>query len=130
MEKIKLGIIGMGNIGNVHANNIIGGKCPEIELAAACDLKPEKIEKMKAQFEKKNSAEKKPTATQIANEGIKSVILETLGEKSMTVSEMQKANSELAEFQNQKISALLKQLMESGSVVREEIKRKAYFKKA
>ena len=90
----------------------------------------EKIEKMKAQFEKKNSAEKKPTATQVANEGIKNVILETLGEKSMTVSEMQKANSELAEFQNQKISALLKQMIESGSVVREEIKRKAYFKKA
>lgn len=47
MEKIKLGIIGMGNIGNVHANNIIGGKCPEIELAAACDLKPEKLEELK-----------------------------------------------------------------------------------
>ena len=90
----------------------------------------EKIEKMKAQFEKKNSAEKKPTATQIANEGIKKIILETLGDKSMTISEMQKANSELAEFQNQKISALIKQLVENGSVVREEIKRKAYFKKA
>ena len=98
-----------------------------------CELSAEvktKLEKMKAQFEKKNSAEKKPTATQVANEGIKNVILETLGEKSMTVSEMQKANSELAEFQNQKISALLKQMIENGSVVREEIKRKAYFSKA
>ena len=47
MEKIKLGIIGMGNIGNVHANNILGGKCPEIELAAACDLKPEKLADLK-----------------------------------------------------------------------------------
>ena len=90
----------------------------------------EKIEKMKAQFEKKNSAEKKPTATQVANEGIKNIILETLGEKSMTVSEMQKANSELAELSNQKISALIKQMTDNGSVVREEIKRKAYFKKA
>ena len=90
----------------------------------------EKIEKMKAQFEKKNSAEKKPTATQVANEGIKSVILETLGEKSMTITEMQKANSELAELSNQKISALIKQMTDNGSVVREEIKRKAYFKKA
>ena len=90
----------------------------------------EKIEKMKAQFEKKNSAEKKPTATQIANEGIKSVILEVIGEKSMTITEMQKVNGELAELSNQKISALLKQMVENGSVVREEIKRKAYFKKA
>ena len=90
----------------------------------------EKLEKMKIQFEKKNSAEKKPTATQIANEGIKNVILETLDEKSMTITEMQKANSELAELSNQKISALLKQMTESGSVKREEIKRKAYFSKA
>ena len=90
----------------------------------------EKLEKMKIQFEKKNSAEKKPTATQIANEGIKNIILETLDEKSMTITEMQKENSELAELSNQKISALLKQMTESGSVKREEIKRKAYFSKA
>ena len=90
----------------------------------------EKLEKMKIQFEKKNSAEKKPTATQIANEGIKNIIFETLSEKSMTITEMQKSNSELAELSNQKISALLKQMTESGSVKREEIKRKAYFSKA
>ena len=90
----------------------------------------EKLEKMKIQFEKKNSAEKKPTATQIANEGIKNIILETLNEKSMTITEMQKSNSELAELSNQKISALLKQMTESGSIKREEIKRKAYFSKA
>ena len=60
---------------------------------------------------KKNSAEKKPTAVQIANEGIKSVILETLAEndKMMTISEMQKANAELGEMSNQRISALVRQ---------------------
>ena len=89
-----------------------------------------KLEKMKGQFEKKNSAEKKPTATQIANEGIKNLILEVIGNSSLTITEMQKINGELAELSNQKISALLKQMVENGSVVREEIKRKAYFKKA
>ena len=89
-----------------------------------------KLEKMKVQFEKKNSAEKKPTATQIANEGIKNLILEVIGNSSLTITEMQKINVELAELSNQKISALLKQMVENGSVVREEIKRKAYFKKA
>ena len=89
-----------------------------------------KLEKMKIQFEKKNSAEKKPTATQIANEGIKNLILEVIGNSSLTITEMQKINGELAERSNQKISALLKQMVENGSVVREEIKRKAYFKKA
>ena len=89
-----------------------------------------KLEKMKVQFEKKNSAEKKPTATQIENEGIKNLILEVIGDSSLTITEMQKINGELAERSNQKISALLKQMVENGSVVREEIKRKAYFKKA
>ena len=89
-----------------------------------------KLEKMKIQFEKKNSAEKKPTATHIANEGIKNLILEVIGNSSLTITEMQKINGELAELSNQKISALLKQMVENGSVVREEIKRKAYFKKA
>ena len=79
---------------------------------------------------KKNSAEKKPTAVQIANEGIKSVILETLAEngKMMTISEMQKANAELGEMSNQRISALVRQLINDGKVERIEDKRKAYFK--
>ena len=87
----------------------------------------EKIEKMKAQFEKKNSAEKKPTATQVANEGIKGIILEVLADKSMTITEMQKASADLDELSNQKISALLSQMIKSGVVVRTEDKRKAYF---
>ena len=79
---------------------------------------------------KKNSAEKKPTAVQIANGGIKSVILETLAEngKMMTISEMQKVNAELGEMSNQRISALVRQLMNDEKVVRVEEKRKAYFK--
>ena len=94
---------------------------------------PELVEFIEHELEllaKKNSAEKKPTAKQKENEGLKSVILETLGNSSMTISEMKKVNADLVEPSNQKISALLKQLMESGVVVREEIKRKAYFKKA
>ena len=101
-----------------------------LENCTLTDEVKAKIEKMKAQFEKKNSAEKKPTATQVANEGIKNVILETIGSGSFTISELQKLNSELAELSNQKISALLKQMTENGSVKREEIKRKAYFSKA
>jgi predicted transcriptional regulator len=79
---------------------------------------------------KKNSADKKPTAVQLANEGIKSVIYETLldnGDK-MTISEMQKANAELGELSNQRISALIRQLLTDGKVERIEDKRKAYFK--
>lgn len=79
---------------------------------------------------KKNSAEKKPTAVQIANEGIKEVILNTLTDNGgmMTISEMQKANAELGEMSNQRISALVRQLKDDGKVERIEDKRKAYFK--
>ena len=79
---------------------------------------------------KKNSSEKKPTAVQVANEGIKSVIIETLAEngKMMTISEMQKVNAELGVLSNQRISALVRQLMNDEKVVRVEEKRKAYFK--
>lgn len=79
---------------------------------------------------KKNSAEKKPTAVQIANEGIKLIILETLteNEKMMTISEMQKANAKLSEMSNQKISALVRQLINDGKVEKIEDKRKSFFK--
>lgn len=79
---------------------------------------------------KKNSSEKKPTATQVANESIKEIILEVLmaNGKMMTISEMQKANAELGELANQRLSALIRQLKEDGKVERIEDKRKAYFK--
>ena len=79
---------------------------------------------------KKNSAEKKPTAVQIANEGIKSVIYDVLVENGnlMTISEMQKASAELGELSNQRISALVRQLLADGKVERIEEKRKAYLK--
>ena len=77
---------------------------------------------------KKNASDKKPTATQIANNGIKETILNTLADnKVMTITEMQKANADLADLSNQKISALVRQLIAEGFVKKEEIKRKAYF---
>jgi predicted dehydrogenase len=43
MEKIKLGIIGIGNMGSGHAGNIKNGSCPEIELVAIADNNPERL---------------------------------------------------------------------------------------
>lgn len=37
MKKVRLGIIGVGNMGSGHAANILAGKCPEIELTAVAD---------------------------------------------------------------------------------------------
>lgn len=44
MEKIKLGIIGFGNMGSGHTANIMADKCPEIDLVAICDKNPKRID--------------------------------------------------------------------------------------
>lgn len=78
---------------------------------------------------KKNSSEKKPTAQQVANEGLKEVILNVLTENGglMTITDIQKSAEELAELSNQRISALVRQMV-GISVERVEEKRKAFFK--
>ena len=79
---------------------------------------------------KKNSSEKKLTAVQVANNGLKDTILEVLTENGglMTVTDVQKSCAELAELSNQKISALLRQMKDDGLVEKSTDKRKTYFK--
>ena len=78
---------------------------------------------------KKNASEKKPTAQQVANEGLKEVILNVLTENGglMTITDIQKSAKELAELSNQKVSALVRQMKEDGKVIKVEDKRKSYF---
>ena len=77
---------------------------------------------------KKNSAEKKPTAQQTANEAIKVAIVEGMERNRVyTVTEVIKSVPACADMTNQRVSALLRQLVEAGLVKRTEDKRKAYF---
>ena len=78
---------------------------------------------------KKNASEKKPTAQQVANEGLKAVILNVLTENGglMTITDIQKSCAELSELSNQRISAIVRQMV-GITVERVEDKRKAYFK--
>ena len=77
---------------------------------------------------KKSGSAKKPTATQVANEGLKTAIVEGMvkGEK-YTITELMKSVPELFEFSNQKVSALVRQLIKDNVVVRSEVKGVAYF---
>ena len=43
MKKIRLGIIGMGNMGSAHAKSIVEDMCPEFELVAIADIKPNRL---------------------------------------------------------------------------------------
>lgn len=81
-----------------------------------------------ALLDKKSTAEKKPTAVQVANEGIKAEIAEGMTANTIyTVTDIQKGIPACAELSNQRVSALLRQMVEAGVIVRTEDKRKAHF---
>ena len=78
----------------------------------------------------KKSSRTAPTKTQVENEKIKEKIVATLVElgKYATITDIQNANTELANLSNQKISALLKQLVDTNIIEKVIDKKKAYFK--
>ena len=91
-----------------------------------------KLETMKAQFEKKNSSksgEKKPTKTQQENEVLNGYIMEvlTLNKTPMTIAQIQAEDIELKDLTNQKMSALLKQLVDTDQVVKTKDKKATLF---
>ena len=76
----------------------------------------------------KASATRKPTKEQIANEGYKDMIMKVLSaETGKTATDVQKAIPAFAEFNNQKVAALLRSLRDEGKVVKDTIKGRSYF---
>ena len=78
---------------------------------------------------KAGSKSKKETANDAENARLMEVIVETLigSEKAMTVSELMTTNVELGELSNQKVSALMKKLVDGGRVQKSTDKRKSVF---
>ena len=76
----------------------------------------------------KKAQNKKATKTQEQNIGIKATILKVLATiGSGTVTDIQNGNEELSALSNQKVSALVRQLVESGEVVKTVDKKKSIF---
>lgn len=77
----------------------------------------------------KKASNKAPTKVQVENENIKNVIVEVLTNATspMTITDITNANETLVNLSNQKISALLTQLINANLVVRTSDKKKAYF---
>ena len=50
MNKVKLGVIGFGNMGSQHCNNIFNGKVPGMEVSAICDISKERLEFAKSLY--------------------------------------------------------------------------------
>ena len=106
------------------------------KFAILADLPAVKADPMLSEFiahevellVKKNSAEKKPTAQQEANAVIKQNVLAVLadGEKR-TITDLIKTVPGCADLTNQRMSAIVRQMVDAGQVVRSEDKRKAFF---
>lgn len=47
MEKVRLGVIGFGNMGTAHCKNVFSGEVPGMELTAICDIAEKRREAAK-----------------------------------------------------------------------------------
>ncbi len=72
MEKIRLGSIGVGNMGTGHTNNIQAGKCPEVEIAAVADTDPARLTAYTARF---GDIPTFATATELFDSGLVDAVL-------------------------------------------------------
>ena len=93
----------------------------EDEILAFIDHEVELLEK--------KSSKSGQTKTQKENVEVVAKIENALREvgKAVTITELQTASEEMSAYSNQKLSALLKQMVSKGTVVRTEDKKKAYF---
>lgn len=90
----------------------------------------EKLQAMVAAIDKKNSAERKPTAKQVENTGFKADILAALEPDTLyTAADVAKVVPSVAAagLTVQRVSAMLSQLVTAGSLVRTEDKRKNFY---
>ena len=82
---------------------------------------------------RKNASDKKPTANQVANDGYKDIIFAELSanpDRLYTVTELIKGVDGLGDLSNQRVSALLRQMVEANGVEKVVEKRKSYFRLA
>lgn len=105
-----------------------------LETAIACEaLDIEVREKLTAlrdaQLKRTKTKSAKPTARQTENAGIKNTILEMMeADKGYTITDLIKSVPAIADFSNQRVTAIVRQMEHDDHTLRrEEIKRKAYF---
>lgn len=104
-----------------------------LTIALNADLPEEvkdKLTALREQIAKRNSAERKPTKAQKANEELREVVFEALGAEPLTVTQIMAQDERLSALSNQKVSALVNALVDEGRAVKTVEKRKSYFAKA
>lgn len=90
------------------------------ELVAFVDHELELLDKKASTKSTKVNDEQVALMDKIVN------VLNEIG-RSVTISELQKENAEMAEYSNQKLSAMLKKLVDNKQVTKIVDKKKSYF---
>ena len=121
MEKKLTYVAALSNILSIR--NFLEQNVTDFDVAATLD----RLTDLMNQTEKRNSAEKKPTKTQLANAEYGQMVLEVLrnADKPMTITEIMDADTTLGQLNNQKVSAVVRGL--GDQVVKTIEKRKSYF---
>lgn len=80
-------------------------------------------------LDRKTTTPKKPTKTQIENDGYKATILAYLIEADApkTIKEMQAEIAELAGLTNQRVTHMLTDLVKAGKLTKEYVKKTPYY---
>ena len=80
-------------------------------------------------LDKKSSATRKPSKTQIENDGFKAEILEYLAgaDAPKSIKELQSEIESLAGLTNQRITHMLTDLVKGGSLVKEYVKKTPFY---
>ena len=104
-----------------------GEKAQQVDVTVGIVM--EKLFNEVAQLAKKNSADKALTEKQKANNAIKTAILGSIDpERKYTISDMIKHLDACKELTNQKVSAIVRQMVnEDGTMVRTTVDGKAMF---
>ena len=107
-------------------------KLIEIVEGAYVDNSAEIVDFLNHEIELLSKKSNVKTKTQKENEGLMEVVFNALAEigKPVTVSELMGANAEVSTMSNQKVSALMKQLVDAGKITKTVEKKKSYFKLA
>ena len=103
-----------------------------VEVANKAELTEFITHEIELLDKKSANAKTKPSKAQAENDGIKTAIVEAFktADVAMTITEFQTAYPDFAEYSNQKMSALFKQLVDNGTLTKTVVKKKSYFELA
>lgn len=102
----------------------------ELKVLAENANRKDLVDFCEKEIEKLTNRKTSQTKNQKENEGIKATILEVLAglDEPITVTDFLKVDERVAEYSNQKVSALFKQLVDTGKVEKIVDKKRSYFK--